>query len=87
MTLTRPLSFRRCLVLLSLAVLLLSGCASVDDPRSNYRHDLWWLGAESPNTTRWPANGSQELAPMIGEPIPAARAAPPPTPSPGWPPL
>ncbi|MDR0770721.1 MAG: hypothetical protein LBE75_05935 [Burkholderiales bacterium] len=88
MTLTRSFSFRpRRLVLLSLVVLL-SGCASftADDPRSNYRHDLWWLGAESPNTMRWPARSVEELQPMPVESIPA-RGAPPATPSPGWPPL
>ena len=79
----------RRLVLLSLAALcFLGGCASftADDPRSNYRHDLWWLGAESPNTMRWPAREVTELDPMPVESIPE-RAPPPSTPSPGWPPL
>ncbi|MDR2244513.1 MAG: hypothetical protein LBE15_03785 [Burkholderiales bacterium] len=87
---TRFFSFRPCrLVLLPLAVLwLLSGCASftADDPRSNYRHELWWLGAESPNTMRWPAREVTELDPMPVESLPERRPAPS-TPSPGWPPL
>ncbi len=90
MTMTRALSFcLRRLALLPLAALpLLSGCASftADDPRSNYRHELWWLGAESPNTMRWPARSVEELRPMPVESIPE-RGSPPSTPSPGWPPL
>jgi PBP1b-binding outer membrane lipoprotein LpoB len=89
MTLTRSFPFRpRRLALLSLAALFLSGCASftADDPRSNYRHDLWWLGAESPNSMRWPAREVKELDPMPVESIPE-RNPPSSKPSPGWPPL
>ncbi|MCL2871544.1 MAG: hypothetical protein FWF41_00940 [Betaproteobacteria bacterium] len=82
-------SRRSLLVLLAVAVLsLLSGCASfaAGDPRSSYRQDLWWLGAEPANTARWPAHGNMELAPILGSPFPD-RAVEPATPSPDWPPL
>jgi len=85
---TRFLSSRRSLlVLLAVAVVsLLSGCASTGDPRSSYRQDLWWLGAEPASTARWPAHGNMDLAPILGNPLPD-RAVAPTTPSPDWPPL
>ncbi|MDR2711136.1 MAG: hypothetical protein LBB65_07440 [Burkholderiales bacterium] len=84
---TRFLSSRCRLVLLSLAVVwLVGGCATTEDARTGYRHDLWWLGANSPDTTRWPANDQMELAPMTNHWLPE-RTPTPATPSPGWPPL